>query len=94
MTTTVVRYGAHKALERLEWLERHVQARPDTPEVRKRVAEELEELERWLLKRVIGATVPPRKSGRKPLGTSPRPAGSVEDKGGNSGATPPVLEGK
>lgn len=52
MNRSTVRWGAHRALERLEWIDRHVQARP--PEVADRLVEELEELERFLL-RVLGS---------------------------------------
>lgn len=43
-----IRYAAHKALERLEWLEKHVEARPDSPEIMERVADEIDEIRKFI----------------------------------------------
>lgn len=56
MASKTVRYAAHDALIRLEWVSKHVVSRPDTREVRERLPDELEEIERFLV-RVIGGHV-------------------------------------
>lgn len=58
---TVKRYGAHVALERLEWIERHVKARPENPETEARLEGELAELQAWLLRVIGGTPVPEEK---------------------------------
>jgi hypothetical protein len=60
MATATVRYAAHRALERLEWVERHVVARQDDRLVRERLVDELDELERFIL-RIIGAQTGTRR---------------------------------
>jgi hypothetical protein len=54
MMRATIRYAAHKALERLEWLETHIDARPDKPEVRDRIADEIDDL-RAFITRIITA---------------------------------------
>jgi hypothetical protein len=52
MSRPTILYGAHKALERLEWLDKHVRAHP--AEVSERLADAIEDIEKFLL-RVIHA---------------------------------------
>lgn len=58
MKATVKRYGAHVALQRLEWIERHVTARPQGEATEARLEGELDELRYFLLKLIGGIPVP------------------------------------
>lgn len=53
MRATIL-YGAHKAVERLEWISKHVAARPGDHDTSEKLADEIDEVERFLL-RVIRA---------------------------------------
>ena len=60
MSIPTIRFAAHRALIKLEWLEKHVRAHPDTVETRERLADEIEDIEAFML-RVIGAQREPRE---------------------------------
>lgn len=55
MSNLTLQWGAHKALERLEWIDRHAEARHQSDG--DRLATEIEELERFLI-RVVEASAP------------------------------------
>lgn len=54
MSRATIQWGAQKALERLEWLSKHVRPREGEGD---RVADELDELERFLV-RVVEFSAP------------------------------------
>jgi hypothetical protein len=56
MSRSTVRYASHRALINLEWIERHIAARPNTREVRERLLNEIEDLRNFIIKRSIGAS--------------------------------------
>jgi hypothetical protein len=63
--SATTRYVAQKAIARLEWIERHVTARPDDRATRERLADEVDDLMTELLR--LAAAHMPQK--RKPKTT-------------------------
>lgn len=59
--SATTRYVAQKAIARLEWIERHVAARPNTPAVRQRLVDEVDDLMTELL-RLAAAHMPKKKA--------------------------------
>jgi pyrroloquinoline quinone (PQQ) biosynthesis protein C len=57
MSTATTRYGAHKALEALEWIDKHIQARPNEREVREKLYKKLDDITRFLT-RIAGGFSP------------------------------------
>lgn len=55
MTSPMKRYAAHRALMRLEWLEKHVSPRPYDKRTLRRLLDELAEIKRYLEKRVVAS---------------------------------------
>ena len=59
MTKAETLYGVHRAIERLEWIERHVSARPNDHDTLERLATEFGDLEAWLEKMLTAFSPPP-----------------------------------
>lgn len=53
MTQAELLYATHKAIERLEWIERHVSARPNNSDTNGRLADELDDMEHYLGKMLM-----------------------------------------
>jgi hypothetical protein len=70
MPSPTLRYAGHAALEKLEWIERHVMARPDSPEVRAKLVTMIEDLRHVIVVKMVGGfgerSRPRRRIDRKP----------------------------
>ncbi len=60
LTRDQMLWGAHRAIERLEWLDHHVSARSADKATTKRLMRELRELENYLIAATI-AFAPPQE---------------------------------
>jgi hypothetical protein len=61
LTRDQLLYGTHRAIARLEWIDKHVQARPADHATTKRLVRELRDLEAWLEK-LLTEFAPPQES--------------------------------